>query len=139
MCCEYKVCWILIGHQNLILKLINYFFLKKETVFIVQKPMMGAWTKALVVRIRKRRQIQDMFRRYLEIHGKILWFIEWGWGQWTGGWRMTPSGWPGAVSLHPTKSESTRKLACLEFRITSNLCANGFQIFISSLKCSSKF
>ena len=54
---------------------------------------------------------------------------------------MTPSGWPGAVSLHPTKSKSTRRLACLdlEFRTRSNLYDNGFQIFISSLKCSSKF
>ena len=48
---------------------------------MVQKPMMGALTKTLVVGIRKRRQIQDTFRRYLEIHGKILWFIECGQGQ----------------------------------------------------------
>ena len=52
---------------------------------------------------------------------------------------MTPSVWPGAVSLYPTKAESTRRLVCLEFRTRSNLYANGFQIFICSVKCSLKF
>lgn len=50
-----------------------------------------------------------------------------------------PGAWLGGITMYPTESERTGRVAGIEFQTRANLYANGSPVFISSLKCSSKF